>query len=210
MNKICSYCNISQSLDCFHKNKNYNDGYMNSCKTCRSTYRKKKTYKKTIIDTECMKCKKILSPDNFHCDKSSTNGLQSYCKECQKINETEYYKKGGKELFLKRCFKDLKSNAKKRNIDVDITLKDILDLYKKNENCSISGIKMTTEYIPREGKWSRIHNLSVDRIDSKKSYTKDNIQLVCGIVNIMKWDLKQDDFIDICHKIVENEKLKKK
>jgi hypothetical protein len=33
------------------------------------------------------------------------------------------------------------------------------------------------------------------------AYTKDNIQLVCCMINIMKWDLKQDDFINICKTI---------
>lgn len=175
---------------------------MNTCKECRSLSRKEKNYCRTETNRECPKCKRIMTPDNFSRDKQSTDGLQTYCKNCQKINEINYYKNGGSELYFSKHFKDLKCNAIKRNIDVNITLKDIKDLYvKQNEKCAISGIKMTTEFIPGEAKWSRRHNMSVDRINSNGSYTKDNIQLVCCIINIMKWDLDQNHFIDMCKNI---------
>ena len=56
----------------------------------------------------------------------------------------------------------------------------------------------------RNGKRNmNIDNISVDRIDSQKDYTIDNIQLVCQIYNYMKWDLKQDDFVKYCKHVVE-------
>ena len=41
MEKICTKCNINKNLNEFHKNKNYNDGFMNICKLCRHNTRKK-------------------------------------------------------------------------------------------------------------------------------------------------------------------------
>ena len=38
------------------------------------------------------------------------------------------------------------------------------------------------------------YNLSIDRIDSNKGYTIDNIQLVGAIINIMKNDMLEKDF----------------
>ena len=43
-----------------------------------------------------------------------------------------------------------------------------------------------------------INCISVDRIDSSKGYTKDNIQLTLADVNIMKWNTSDDDFIATC------------
>jgi hypothetical protein len=42
---------------------------------------------------------------------------------------------------------------------------------------------------------------SLDRIDSSKGYTIDNVQWVHKTVNLMKRELNQQDFIDICNKI---------
>lgn len=47
-------------------------------------------------------------------------------------------------------------------------------------------------------------NLSVDRIDSNKIYTKNNVQLVCMAVNQMKSDLNDLTFYKFCEAIVAN------
>ena len=51
------------------------------------------------------------------------------------------------------------------------------------------------------------YNISIDRIDSSKGYIKGNIQLVCGIVNVMKSDSSEDEFLQLCKKIVEHNRL---
>lgn len=52
-----------------------------------------------------------------------------------------------------------------------------------------------------------IYNLSVDRIDSSKGYTKDNIQLVCAAANMMKGYMEYNDLINFCEAIIKNNKL---
>lgn len=51
---------------------------------------------------------------------------------------------------------------------------------------------------------------SLDRIDSLKPYNIDNIQWVHKIVNFMKYNLSEDDFLFYCEKIVENAKNKRR
>ena len=53
-------------------------------------------------------------------------------------------------------------------------------------------------------------NLSVDRIDSTKGYSKDNVQLVCMAANQMKNDLPMTEFIEMCEAVLalEREKIK--
>ena len=45
---------------------------------------------------------------------------------------------------------------------------------------------------------------SLDRIDSSKGYTIDNIQWLHKDINKMKWDFSQEKFLELCKKIVNN------
>lgn len=47
-------------------------------------------------------------------------------------------------------------------------------------------------------------NVSVDRIDSKKGYTRDNVQLVCMAINQMKSDLDNNTFYNLCKAVYRN------
>jgi hypothetical protein len=49
---------------------------------------------------------------------------------------------------------------------------------------------------------------SLDRIDSKLGYIEGNVQFVHKDVNIMKWDLSDKRFLDICEKITKNRRVK--
>ncbi|MEE0616836.1 MAG: hypothetical protein UCP83_06055 [Intestinibacter bartlettii] len=41
-------------------------------------------------------------------------------------------------------------------------------------------------------------NVSIDRIDSSKGYTKNNIWLICSAVNFMKSNLNLEEFKQYC------------
>ena len=93
--------------------------------------------------------------------------------------------------------------AKRKNWFCDITLNDLKELWdKQNGLCAISNIPMT--YAFNSGRVPT--NVSVDRIDSNKSYTKNNIQLVCMAVNQMKSDLDMITFYRFCEAILLNAK----
>jgi hypothetical protein len=49
---------------------------------------------------------------------------------------------------------------------------------------------------------------SLDRIDSKKPYTKENTQIVTRQVNMMKQQYSQEDFIKVCRAVAEKHKEK--
>ena len=49
-------------------------------------------------------------------------------------------------------------------------------------------------------------NLSIDRIDSLKGYTKDNIQLVCHLCNLMKSNLSMNELYIFCNNIIKYRK----
>ena len=207
--KVCKICNINKDITNFHKN---GPTYHPSCKPCRATERKKFRYgRPTDGIRKCACCEIEKDISNFHSDKSHPSGLQSSCKPCQ----TEKTKKCTSTLngFIKKIYKDMHHNVKKRakELNIEITCDDIHQLYtKQNGLCAISGLKLTHEtyaYKDKEHIINRL-NISIDRINSNLGYTRDNIQLVAAIVNRMKTDLPDSEFIKICSIITEHNNKK--
>lgn len=201
MERKCITCQVCKPLNQFHKSKGSYLGRFNICKPCRSSSRKRHVYDKPInVTLTCAMCKEEKNSSDFHADKSSKSGCQTYCKNCSKIKMAKFASTFNG--FMTLLWADLQNNAKNRNIKVDISKQDIIDLYKKQKGlCALTDIKMTHEKYTNSGREKRsIHNISVDRIESKKHYTKDNIQLVSSIVNTMKWDLDMIEFVIICKK----------
>jgi hypothetical protein len=89
----------------------------------------------------------------------------------------------------------IKRNADIRKFDFNLTAKQIWNLFlKQDKKCAISGIELV---LNREHGWNRKKNTaSLDRIDSSKGYSLDNVQWVHKIVNRMKWDLNQKEFLN--------------
>lgn len=105
------------------------------------------------------------------------------------------YKDIGKHIWW-----SLLNGAKTRNLCVSITPKDVWDVYiKQNKKCALSGVPIFF------GKTKKSETTaSVDRINSELGYTIDNIQIIHKKINVMKMDLRQEDFINICIQIADN------
>lgn len=93
-----------------------------------------------------------------------------------------------------KFFSSLKYGAKTRNLEVSITPENIYNLFiKQNKKCALSGVELT--FVRRKG---FKQTASVDRIDSLKGYTKENIQIVHKDINKMKTNFTEDRFIEMC------------
>lgn len=204
MGKQCNKCKKEKDVDKFGDLKSAKDGKNPTCKECRNLYAKNKNFKKPEkeIMVVCTGCHQEKSSLEYYGSHSNTNGLQSRCIECQRKQQHDY--KSTFNGFMNKLMLSVDSNAKKRSkkeereIRVEITKQDVIDLYyEQNGKCNLTDIDLT--YSADETDF----NISVDRVDSDGHYTPDNIQLVCNIVNKMKWDLNQDDFLFFCRKIVE-------
>lgn len=92
--------------------------------------------------------------------------------------------------FSGHKFYQIKRAAEIRNIDFCLTKEEIWDIFLLQERkCALTGEVLSIE------------DASLDRIDSSLGYTPENVQWVHKFVNIMKWDLSQDEFIKICQKV---------
>lgn len=90
--------------------------------------------------------------------------------------------------------------AKSRNYNFDLTIQDAWEVFEKQNNkCALSGIKIVFGETRKEETTA-----SLDRIDSSKGYTKDNIQWTHKDINWMKNKFDQGYFIELCKKIAKN------
>lgn len=197
-----------------HNEHKYDEYYRsNICITCRSEARKELCYERIEEGTkDCNNCGNTKNVSEFGTDKQNSDGLQTYCKTCRiYLTNISTSKFPG---FISYVYNNLKKNAKKRKIRVDISEKDIINKYEEQKGlCAYTKIVMTHDRIPKPGqRLCDPKNISVDRIDSKKSYTKDNIQLVCSAINTIKYDSTEERFIDYCLTMSNNltEKIKEK
>lgn len=76
---------------------------------------------------------------------------------------------------------------------------------KQNKKCALSGEDL---YFGRI-RYRTETNASIDRIDSRKDYTIDNIQLVTKNINIMKQTMTQEEFIKNCRLVIKYYEEKK-
>jgi len=103
-------------------------------------------------------------------------------------------------------FTRFRNYAKKKNNSFEITLQDVWELFiSQNKKCALSGLPIDFKRVGINNQAS--YTASIDRIDSKKGYIIDNIQLVHKDVNIMKNAFNQDYFISVC-KLVINHNIK--
>lgn len=120
---------------------------------------------------------------------------QNSCNPCRALSKRVNNSKTVYR-FLTSRIPGIKERAKSRNLKFDLDIDSIFEIYQEQKgNCALSGLPMKHEV----GETNM--SLSVDRVDSTKGYTKDNIQLVCGRTNAMKSDMKDMDFIWWCKAI---------
>jgi cytidyltransferase-like protein len=94
------------------------------------------------------------------------------------------------------------SSARQRGIDVQITLEDIWSLFLEQEGkCSLTNIPL---FFAETAKDKSLKTASLDRVDSNKEYTIDNVQWVHKIINYMKMTTNQETFIEFCRLVSEN------
>lgn len=115
----------------------------------------------------------------------------------KRVGEDHPNYKGYKDITGK-YWQQLEKQAKDRDLCFDINIQDVWDLYNRQSRlCNLTGlpIQFSTDV--------KLKTASVDRIDSSKGYTIDNIQIIHKDLNTMKMDFDQDYFIKICKLVAE-------
>lgn len=204
--KFCKGCKVDFPKSCFDKHSSTSDKLHPKCKGCRKKERRAKGNNLrpalgTIVT--CAVCKEDMDESFFHSDKYKFNGLQSRCKICTEKVQSKSYSQ--LPQFISVLFKDTKKNAKTRGIKVEVTKEDILNIYEKQKGiCAITGRKLTSIKNAGEGRNRNLNNISIDRIDPKRDYVIDNIQLVTKIANSIKWTNTMTEMCELACIVTEH------
>lgn len=85
----------------------------------------------------------------------------------------------------------------RKPLDFEITIEDLSNVFENQKGlCAYS--KMKIDF--------KSGTASLDRIDSSRGYFKDNIQWLHKDINMMKRHYSEDYFLELCTRIVLNEK----
>ena len=110
-------------------------------------------------------------------------------------NRTGYKSLGGTFWYT------IKAGAEIRGIPFLITAEQAYNLYiNQDKKCALTGVDILLVENYRDD--YLLNTASLDRIDSNKGYTIDNIQWVHKIINIMKNKLSMEEFREWCQKVV--------
>jgi hypothetical protein len=155
----------------------------------------------TIWECQC-DCGKISYPSSSNLLRPS-NTKTCGCSWNKKGEEAAAWK--GHHKISGRYWNGVKGNAKGRNIPFKITIEDAWNQWLiQNGKCAYTNLDLELYGCGGIiGTWP-CGTASLDRIDSSKGYTIDNIQWVHKTVNKMKWDLSQEDFVNFCNLVTRN------
>jgi hypothetical protein len=105
-----------------------------------------------------------------------------------------------REAMLAHILKNTQERARLKSRMCTITYNDLDNLCNNQKGlCALTGYTMSyTTGDPLK--------VSIDRIDSAKGYTLDNIQLVCRSVNRSKSNIDNNEFIAMCKAIASSVK----
>lgn len=149
--------------------------------------------RRPIWKCKCIKCnfkkkldtKRVKSGKMFNC----------YCLK------TRHKHKGYGDITLTQ-WNSIKNCANTRNIPFEITIEQAWNLFlKQNGKCSLTGLNIT--FAVTYNKRTEYTTASLDRIDSAKPYTIDNVQWIHKDLQYMKWNYDEKYYIEMC-KLVSN------
>lgn len=149
----------------------------------------------------CIKCAVELTGDNWAPDQR--RNYVNKCRGCVKAEKRAYQKEWGLKnpgkasAAAKRCaarlrasdpvrsrarlaYGDCRKRAQRCGLPFDLTAPGVTDLMRAQVTCPYFGWGLTYEV----GKARTL--ASVDRVDSAKGYTFDNVQIVSYLANLMK------------------------
>lgn len=190
---------------CLYKGKSYLGQVINYWKVLSYHSTKIKPSGSAVLWLcECTKCgkQKEQFPYNIFSGKSKS------CYECSmKDNRGEQnhnWKGVGK--IPQTLLTGVRIQAKARNISVKIDGEYLNDLWLlQKEKCALTGLPLIMDARTRNRTpWS--NTASLDRIDSSIGYVPGNVQWVHPIINMMKNQFSQEQFIHFCRCVAEHNK----
>lgn len=136
------------------------------------------------------------------CEKRSVSlvrGDSVCCHDCSHRKVSKTTKIGNIPSRIK-C--SIRYRSDEKGIPFDVDDEYLWNLYlQQDKKCALTGVNITFGEYARNKKDT---TASLDRIDSSKGYTKDNVQWVHKHINKMKLDSTEDEFINWCRLVANH------
>lgn len=143
---------------------------------------------------------------NCKCDCGNTckvrteylkNNVKKDCGVCKKI----VIVKNAVGELSGSYWNRINTSAKVRNMEVLLTQKEAWELFlKQGRKCALTDLTLVIK--------NKDKTASLDRIDSSKGYTLDNVQWVHKDINFMKQNFNEEYFKYLCNLVLNKEDLK--
>ena len=183
-NKVCLICSKNFYVSGYRKTKAI-------CCSPECLFKYRAVNKDKCLNGLPILCNKHGLHSEWRYKKSNSNTV---CRKCLREQMNKSYNDPTKKLNFLLSWARHRAKKFEREFDLD---KEFLEqmLIKQNNKCALSGIT----FISNDPQF----DMSIDRIDSKRGYSKDNVQLVTTIINTMKMQFSMEDFVDMCSCIVK-------
>jgi len=228
----CKSCNFSCSVEDAHKyftkrkgrDANTLSGWVRYCFDCRKKHRIENKEKISLN-----KKKYYLKHKEYICDykkeyyKKNLEEIRINQKERRRQNLPQILEKR-KEQKLAKClteeqkskllyrrwveglskemrslydrFKVAEQSSANRKIEFSLSFEDVVNQYNSQKGkCFYTNKELTHD----GGRW----DASIDRLDSNKGYSKDNIRICSKQVNLMKHISNIEEFVELCRLVVK-------
>ncbi len=159
----------------------------------------------------CSDCGESKPISHFHRRRTSLDGRMSYCGDCNNKRSSAWQKKEENHDHLTYWRYEWRSKSPRQSLCVSLngalkrrptenpaTLDDLMELWERQEGkCALSAIPMTWA----QGKVTPT-SITLDRIDHKGGYSKDNLRLLCYAVNTFRGNGSDEDMLAIAKALV--------
>lgn len=158
-----------------------------------------------------MKQAKEISVICAHCGNTFMRRLSDLAKN-QKRGCKNYCSKACASVFFpfKRHLSEASRRSLLKNIPFNLSLADLEAQWnKQNGVCPYSGYQLILRKQNKVSVGDIPEKASLDRIDSSKGYTKDNIEWVCVMAQNAKNTFTPSQLVKFCFDVTKNTMLKK-
>lgn len=183
--KICTLCKIEKEFSEFRKQKKGRFGLTARCKSCEKI--RHNEYRLSHLEhyAELQRLRRIK--------------MQDMVNASDRIYRGRYHK--SVDGYASKLLSGARGRSKKKRLECNLDsewVRSKLSFLK----CEVTGFDLTIE---NGGKY-KTHPLqpTLDRIDSSKGYTKENVQVVCWWYNAMKQDWTDEMMVNLIKQYASN------
>ena len=141
---------------------------------------------------QCYKCGETKLITLFSKDKSKRDGVQTACAQCKRIEMAK--RRASPYGRSQNLISDARNSSKKRKLEINIS-RDWIEEKLNRGICELTGLPF--DFTPSKNTYLNKFAPSLDRINSSKGYTKDNVRVVLCAVNLALGQYNDEEMLPI-------------